>query len=145
MATSRARRGPPVRFEFVLCSTLELVHHLVSQKAAEEEMTAHYSLCETLYAKATVECDGTVALWLGANVMLEYSYEEAMAMLQTNIANAIAKLQEANEDLDHLRNQIITIEVNMSRTFNYDVKRRRELKAAGKEVPGAAAKPAIKA
>ena len=50
--------------------------------------------------------------------MLEYSYEEALEMLQINLANAKAKLDEKNEDLDHLRNQIITVEVNMARVFN---------------------------
>lgn len=33
-----------------------------------------------------------------------------------------------NEDLVHLRNQCITVEVNMARLFNADVKRRRMLK-----------------
>ena len=111
--------------------TLELVHHLIAQKETGEEMTAHYSLSETVYAKAQVENAGTVCLWLGASIMLEYSYEEALEMLQSNLANAKAKLDEKNEDLDHLRNQIITVEVNMARVFNYDVKRRREGKGQG--------------
>jgi hypothetical protein len=33
-----------------------------------------------------------------------------------------------NEDLEHLRNSSITVEVNMARLFNADVKRRRMLK-----------------
>ena len=28
-------------------------------------MTTHYSLADTMYAKADVECNGTVCLWLG--------------------------------------------------------------------------------
>ena len=58
--------------------------------------------------------------------MLEYTYDEALEMLKTNLKNAKAKLIERQEDLDHLRNQIITVEVNMARVFNNDVKRRRE-------------------
>jgi hypothetical protein len=30
-----------------------------------EELSTHYNLADTLYAKATVECTGTVCLWLG--------------------------------------------------------------------------------
>ena len=32
-----------------------------------------------------------------------------------------------NEDLEHLKNQTITVEVNMARLFNHDVKRRKVL------------------
>lgn len=32
---------------------------------AGEGMTTHYSLADTMYAKADVECNGTVCLWLG--------------------------------------------------------------------------------
>jgi hypothetical protein len=31
-----------------------------------------------------------------------------------------------NEDLEHLKNQTITVEVNMARLFNHDVKRRKK-------------------
>jgi hypothetical protein len=34
-----------------------------------------------------------------------------------------------NEDLEHLRNQCITVEVNMARLFNFDVKRRKTAQA----------------
>ena len=37
-------------------------------------------------------CDGRVCLWLGANVMLEYSYEEAVGVLETSLGNAREKL-----------------------------------------------------
>ena len=33
--------------------------------------------------------------------------------------------QEVNEDLEFLRDQIITAEVNIARIFNFDVRRRR--------------------
>jgi hypothetical protein len=47
---------------------------------------------DTIYAKAEVACDGRVCLWLGANVMLEYSYEEAVGVLETSLGNAREKL-----------------------------------------------------
>lgn len=35
------------------------------QENGEETVTTHYSLCDTVYAKAQVECNGIVCLWLG--------------------------------------------------------------------------------
>ena len=78
-------------------------------------------------------------LWLGANVMVEYPYAEAIDILELSLKNAKLRLDICDEDLDQLRDQIITVEVNMARVFNYDVKRRREDKDA------AAASPAIAA
>ena len=40
-------------------------------------------------------------------------------------------LKEVNEDLVCVRENIILTEVNIARIFNWDVKRRRALKAAG--------------
>lgn len=45
------------------------------------------------------------------------------------------------EDLEFLRNQSITVEVNMARLYNYDVLTRRkaeEAKKAGEEIKAAA-------
>ena len=36
----------------------------------QEDMTVNYPLCETVHARAAVNCNGTVCLWLGANVMV---------------------------------------------------------------------------
>ncbi|EWM22180.1 prefoldin subunit 3 [Nannochloropsis gaditana] len=108
--------------------TLELVHVLEGKQAEGEALTTHYNLADTIYAKAEVACHGRVCLWLGANVMLEYSYEEAKGVLETSLRNAKEKLKTTNEDLEHLKNQTTTIEVNMARLFNYDVKRRKALR-----------------
>jgi hypothetical protein len=39
------------------------------------------------------------------------------------------KIAELNEDLDHLRSNSITVEVNMARLFNYNVKMKKLLGA----------------
>lgn len=45
-------------------------------------MVTRYNLADTIYAKAEVDCSqGIVNLWLGANVMLEYTYDEALTLL----------------------------------------------------------------
>ena len=45
----------------------------------------------------------TVYLWLGANVMLEYSLEDAENLLTTNMATAKKNLSCVEHDLDFLR------------------------------------------
>ena len=61
-------------------------------------------------------------LWIGASTMVEYNYEEAQALLQTQLTQSHAKIQELQEDLYHLRGNSITVEVNMARLFNHSVK-----------------------
>jgi len=111
--------------------TLELVQHLTERHEKNEDFTAHYSLSDMLYARAKIHSKGFVCLWLGANVMVEYPYEEAMQILTVSLTNARDRLHICDADLETLRDQIITVEVNMARVFNFDVKRRRELKNSG--------------
>jgi prefoldin subunit 5 len=68
--------------------SLTLVKYLKSKQAAEEVVVTRYNLADTLFAKAELECNGTVNLWLGANVMLEYTYDEAIELLSTKEESA---------------------------------------------------------
>lgn len=65
--------------------------------------------------------------------MVEYTYEEAIELLETQLVQSSAKIAELNEDLYHLRGNSITVEVNMARLFNHSVKlkKMREAAAAG--------------
>ena len=47
--------------------------------------------------------------------MVEYSYDEALELLGTQLVQSRAKIEELNEDLYHLRGNSITVEVNMAR------------------------------
>ena len=67
--------------------------------------------------------------------MLEYSVEDAEALLSKNLAAAIKSQENVEHDLGYLRDQTTTIEVNMARVYNWDVKRRQALKA--QETPSA--------
>uniref|UniRef100_A0A3Q3AZ09 Prefoldin subunit 3 n=1 Tax=Kryptolebias marmoratus TaxID=37003 RepID=A0A3Q3AZ09_KRYMA len=70
-----------------------------------------------------------------ANVMLEYDIDEAQALLEKNLSTASRNLETLEEDLDFLRDQFTTTEVNMARVYNWDVKRRSKdnlLKSADK-------------
>ena len=101
--------------------------------AAEEPaktFATYFNLSEQVFAEASVAPTGRCAVWLGANVMLEYSYEEAEAMLAANLEAARRKTVETEEDVLYLKDNLTTTEVNMSRTYNFEVAQRRAAKAA---------------
>lgn len=52
-------------------------------------MYVDFLLTDTIWTKAHIKQDvQKVALWLGANVMVEFSYEEATELLNKNLENA---------------------------------------------------------
>lgn len=89
-------------------------------------MQTTFELNDTLFAHATLEPISRVNLWLGANVMLTYPLEEAIDLLSSKLTGAETSLQGADADLEFLRDQITTMEVNTARVHNWDVKRRRD-------------------
>ncbi|KAI8146486.1 Prefoldin subunit-domain-containing protein [Fennellomyces sp. T-0311] len=105
--------------------TIAMVDFLVEKQESNEPVYTDYELNDTLYAKAKVEASGTVYLWLGANVMLEYTFEEAKDLLTSKRDTAKTSLKNTLEDLEFLRDQITTMEVNTARVYNWDVKQRR--------------------
>jgi prefoldin subunit 5 len=111
--------------------SLALVHHLKAKQEANETLTTRYALADAVYAKAELDTStGIVHLWLGANVMLEYTYQEAIDLLESKEAMAKKDFQEVGQDLAFTRNQIITAEVCISRIYNWDVRRKRLQKEA---------------
>ena len=125
--------------------TLEIIGLMIKKKEDEEEMVTHYPLCDTLYAEAKVDTsESKICLWVGASTMVEYTYEEgeylltefkalfnsnkytmtyaAKELLETQVVQTQAKIEEINDDLAHLRTNSITVEVNMARLFNHNVK-----------------------
>jgi len=56
-----------------------------------------YSLADAVFAKAEIDTEsGLVGLWLGANVMLEYTYDEAIKLLSSKEENAKKEFQEVS-------------------------------------------------
>ncbi|PWN45845.1 Prefoldin, subunit 3 [Ceraceosorus guamensis] len=102
-------------------------HNHVALQEQRKTMSTHFELADTLFAHASIEPVEEVNLWLGANVMLAYPLEEAVALLTANLLGAEKSLENILGDLDFLRDQITTMEVNTARVHNWDVKRRREL------------------
>lgn len=83
-----------------LKSSLSMIERLETQK---EEFETEFLLSEQVFAKAKILPTDTVCLWLGANVMLEYSLKDAKELLQQNIAAATRNLDYVDHDLDFLR------------------------------------------
>ncbi|EPY27856.1 hypothetical protein STCU_01569 [Strigomonas culicis] len=92
----------------------------------EEPLQVEYGLTETVFCRAQVKKQNTVHLWLGANVMAEYTYDEAIGLLQRNEEGATTNIHAVQEDLAWVQEQQTIMEVNTSRTYNYDVISRRD-------------------
>jgi hypothetical protein len=48
----------------------------------------------------------TVCLWLGANVMMEFTFDEAEQLLQKNLKTCTENLAVVDEQLTFLRDQV---------------------------------------
>ncbi|XP_052755188.1 prefoldin subunit 3 isoform X2 [Galleria mellonella] len=110
-----------------LARSLEMIEKLKMQKT---DMETKFLLSDQVFVKANVPATNIVYLWLGANVMLEYSLDDAEKLLTSNMATAKKNLECIEHDLDFLRDQWTTTEVNMARVYNWDVKRRQAAKAS---------------
>ena len=70
----------------------------------DKQMETNFLLSDNIWAKATVPNEtGKVGLWLGANVMVEYTLDDAEELLTKNLANAVEKLAETEDDIDFLK------------------------------------------
>jgi len=94
-----------------ITSSLAMIDRLKEKK----ETKAEFLLSEQVYAKAVVPPTDKVCLWLGANIMLEYSLKDAEALLTKNKASATQNLEQIAHDLDFLRDQMTITEVTMAR------------------------------
>jgi hypothetical protein len=61
--------------------------------------------------------------------MVEYTYDEAIELLSQQLTQSHIKIAELSEDLSHLRGNSITVEVNMARLFNHNVKLKKLLES----------------
>lgn len=114
---------------------LDVVATLQVKKGTGEPLIADFEVSEGIYSRARIEDDTDyVCLWLGANVMLEYSCEEATSLLQKNLENAKASLEVLVADLQFLRDQVTITQVTIARVYNWDVHQRRTRQSVtGKE------------
>ena len=50
--------------------------------------------------------------------MVEYNFKEALEILERNLSNAQTRLASTDDDINYLKDQITTTEVNMARIYN---------------------------
>lgn len=95
------------------------------------EIETQFELSDGIYVRAIVPPTRTVCLWLGANIMVEYSHEEAIELLANNLASAKTNLTETLADIGYLRDQLNTTDINLSRVYNHHVQSVRKAAAQG--------------
>ena len=118
--------------------TLEMVRMLEEKNKQEEEekrsLEANFLISDNIWAKAQIpNQDGKVGLWLGANVMVEYNFKEALILLEKNLTNAISRLQSTEDDINFLKDQTTTTEVNIARIYNQTVANKQKEKALAEQ------------
>lgn len=64
--------------------------------------------------------------------MLEYTTNEAIELLTQRLATAKESLATCEEDLEFLRENVTTMEVNTARVYNWDVQKRMAEKEQNK-------------
>jgi len=53
--------------------------------------------------------------------MVEYTFDEALVILEKNLGNALSRLESTDTDIEYLKDQITTTEVNIARIYNQNV------------------------
>ncbi|CAI7783565.1 unnamed protein product [Closterium sp. NIES-53] len=89
----------------------EIVQTLVKKREEKQQVRLDYVLADGVFARADVKDADSVCLWLGANVMVEYPFDEALALLARNEENATSSLGNIDGDLLFVRDQINITEV----------------------------------
>jgi prefoldin subunit 5 len=115
-------------------TALSALNMLRQKKEEDESVDVSFKLSDSVHANAVIPNEGeTVFLWLGANVMLEYSYDEAHELLEKNMSNSKVKLESLNTDLTFLQEQITVEQVNFARVHNFRVSLRKAQNATAKK------------
>ena len=113
---------------------LETVEALLAKQDIGEETIVDFEVAKGIYSQARIEATNLIYLWLGANVMLEYSCDEALDLLKKNLDNANVGLGAIMEYLQLLRDQVNITEVTIARVYNWDVHQRRKRRQSNKYV-----------
>lgn len=93
----------------------------------ETALDIDFELADTLFLKAAIKPSRTVFLWLGASILMSYDVDDALHLLMQKLATSNKTVLELEHDIGFLREQITTVEVNLSRIYNWHVKNERIL------------------
>lgn len=105
---------------------IEAVEYLEKKNSCDDtdNMKVDFMVSNNLWAKAEVPKTSTVCLWLGADIMCEYTLDEARGLLRKNLENANTTLKNNEVDLDFIKDQITVCEVNIARVYNDSLKKK---------------------
>eukprot|EP01084_Bolivina_argentea_P311488 539176_1 len=102
---------------------IEVCKYLLEKKnSSNNEIKTQFEVSDQLYSEGTIKQFNNVAIWLGANVMMEFPIKEAIEFLEKRIVISKQKINTLQNDIDFTRKQINIIEVNRSRVYNAGVK-----------------------
>lgn len=105
---------------------IEVIEYMAKKKdESQDALKVDYMVSNNLWAKAEVEIPDNLFLWLGADIMCEYTQKEAKTLLNENKEKALAQLKNNEADLDFVKDQITVCEVNTTRIYNEVVKRKQ--------------------
>ncbi|RNF05362.1 prefoldin [Trypanosoma rangeli] len=120
--------------------TLHALNFLKKQLQEEQApVRSYYCLTDAVFGEAEVVPQETVHLWMGAKVMVEYTFDEASQLLERNLANALTNLKHTKEDLAWVQEQMTNLQINISRVYNYDLQNKRTKGGAAEAEAEAAA------
>jgi len=109
-----------------LKQSLRLIAALKTRQEGGKTAQTLFMLSDQCYATADIPPTDKICLWLGANVMVEYSINEADAFLSKELSSCEEKFNELRSNLDYVKDQLTTTEVNMARVYNWDVQKRKK-------------------
>ncbi|KJP87901.1 hypothetical protein AK88_02505 [Plasmodium fragile] len=104
-----------------LKDALKVVNALYKRKEMNDSknLELYFPLEESLYARGVIDKTDNILLWLGANVMVEFPFKEAVELLNHHLDRAVNLYDEMDKELQWLHEQISTTEINISRIHNY--------------------------
>ncbi|KRZ09154.1 Prefoldin subunit 3 [Trichinella zimbabwensis] len=99
---------------------------LEKKLATSESLVTHVTLADNLFSKVLIPPSNRVCIWLGADVMVEFTVEEGIAFLKGELEIAEPRKDSLLQKLDFIREQMTTVEVNIAMVHNYMVLNRNE-------------------
>ncbi|EZG69200.1 prefoldin subunit 3 [Gregarina niphandrodes] len=106
-----------------LKEALDVIRGAKTRKTNTETL---YKVADCLYTRARVTEPQKCFLWLGSNVMMEYTPEEAEAVVGKNLATTKENIEDILENILALRSETTVIEASISRLHNYGVYLRKQ-------------------
>ncbi|VDM08392.1 unnamed protein product [Wuchereria bancrofti] len=105
--------------------SVKVINHLEEKSKKKETMEVTHLLSEHVYQRVKTDSLDKVLLWLGSNVMVEFSLSEARCILEDNYKTKDG-VTRYEKELAFLKDQITTTEVNMAHVYNYGIRLRAD-------------------